>query len=57
MKNTNKRGDIQMSPKYLPPDVYEYLIQIAKKQNLTQTAIVIRALRHDQKNNEQAKFK
>ena len=51
MPETNTRGDKRISPKWLPPDLYDYLKSAAKKQKLTETAIVIQALRVHRANN------
>lgn len=45
MPKTNTNGHIQISPKYLPPDLYDYLKKTAKEKNLTETAIIHQALR------------
>lgn len=45
MTKTNTNGHIQISPKYLPPDLYDYLKKTAKEKNLTETAIIQEALR------------
>jgi len=45
MTKTNTNGHIQISPKYLPPDLYDYLKKTSKEKNLTETAIIQEALR------------
>ena len=43
--NTNSNGHIQMSPKYLTPENYNYLKEIAKKLNRSETFIVNESLK------------
>lgn len=51
-KNTNRNGHKQLSPKWLPPDLYDYIVRQAEKEGLSQTAIVVRAIKHDKKQTE-----
>jgi len=38
MSETNKSGNLRISPKWLPPEVYKYLKESVKRENLTETA-------------------
>ena len=43
-KNTNRNGHKQLSPKWLPPDLYDYVIESKDREGLSQTAVLVRAL-------------
>ena len=42
---TNKRGDKRISPKWLPTDLFDYLKKEAQARGLTETAIIVEALK------------
>ena len=52
---TNTRGDKRISPKWIPTDAFDYLKEASKKENLTETAIITRALRLDKEVNGSSK--
>ena len=54
-KNTNSNGHKQLSPKWVYPDLYEYVSNSIEREGLSQTVIVNRALRADME--EQARIK
>jgi len=41
---SNKRGHKQLSPKWIPEDLWDYVKEVAKEKNLTETTIVIESL-------------
>jgi hypothetical protein len=45
MTEKNKSGDLRISPKWIPPEVYKYLKDTAKEDNLTEKAIIVEALK------------
>jgi hypothetical protein len=50
MTESNKSGDLRISPKWLPPEVHKYLKEAAKRERLTETAIIVEALKlHEEK--------
>jgi len=55
MTRTNTSGDKQISCKWLPPDLWQYLKDTAKRENLTETAVITQALRLHQESSEEIK--
>ena len=45
MPETNTRGDKRISPKWIPPDLFDYLKSTAKKESLSETTIIVQALK------------
>lgn len=43
-RQSNKRGHKQLSPKWIPKDLWDYVKNTAKKKDLTETTIVIESL-------------
>ncbi len=46
-KNTNSNGHKQLSTKWVHPDLYEYIVNSMKREGLSQTAVVSRAIKMD----------
>lgn len=51
-RQSNKRGHLQLSPKWIPKDLWDYVKNIAKKKNLSETTIVIESLELHRKQEE-----
>lgn len=53
MTKINKRGDKQISPKFIQPDLFDYLKKTAKEKNLSETTIINQALKLHKKYSDQ----
>ena len=55
MKEKNTNGHRQLSPKWVPEDLYDYIVNSNKREGLSQTAVVVRAIKADKEANERHK--